>query len=212
MAALDMHEQEQVDALKAWWKENGKWTLIAVALAAGVFGATYGWKRWHAAQNAEAAAMYVEVVQQVNSKDAKRVNDAAAAMIDKYGSSAYAARAQLLAAQANFDAKDDAKAAAQLQWVIDHASEDGLQNVARLKLASVLLDQKKYDEAIKLLEASHPDAYAGLYVDLKGDVLSAQGKTSEARAAYKLALDKLDAKSNYRSVVQMKLDALGGAK
>ncbi len=212
MAALDMHEQEQIDALKAWWKTNGKWTLIAIALAAVVFAATFGWKRWHAAQGAEAAAMYVEVINQINTNDAKRINDAVSAMVGKYGSSAYAARAQLLAAQFNVQAKDNAKAVAQLQWVIDHAGEDGLQNVARLKLASLLLDEKKYDDARKVLDAPHADAYAGLYLDLKGDVFNAQGKREEARTAYKQALEKTDAASMYRSLIQMKLDALGGTK
>jgi predicted negative regulator of RcsB-dependent stress response len=156
--------------------------------------------------------LYSEVLKQVASNDPKRINDAAAAVVSKYASSAYAARAQMLAAQANIQARDIAQAKTQLQWVIDHAAEEGLRDAARLKLASLLLDEKSYDAALKLLDATHPDAFTGLYVDLKGDVLSAQGKTEEARAAYKLALDKTDAKSAYRSLIQMKLDALGGAK
>jgi predicted negative regulator of RcsB-dependent stress response len=212
MATLDMHEQEQVDALKDWWKDNGGGLLLALVLAAVAFSAVSGWKYWRATRNSNAAAMYVEVVKQVNSKDPKRINDAVAAIADKYGSTAYAPRAELMAAQANIDAGDGATAAKQLNWVIDHASEDGLQNVARLKLASLFLDEKKYDDALKLLEEKHPDAYAGLYLDLKGDVLNAQGKAGEARAAYKQALDKIDSKSMFRSLVQMKLDGLGGAK
>lgn len=212
MAILDAHEQEQLDALKAWWKDNGNWLMLALVLALAVFAGVRGWKIWQATQNGKAAAMYMEAVRQVSSKDPKRINDAVAALVDKYGSTAYAPRAELLAAQANADAKDFTKATEQLQWVIGHASEDGLQNVARLKLASLLLDQKKYDEAFKLLEMKHPEAYDGLYLDLKGDVLSAQGKTGEARIAYVEALGKIDAKSMYHSLVQMKLDGLGGAK
>lgn len=212
MAALDMHEQEQVDALKAWWKENRKWVVIAVALAACVFAATTFWKRWHGEQNAQALAMYAEVIKQVGSNDPKRVNDAASAMTTKYASSAYAARAQLLAAQVNIQAKDITKATGQLQWVVDHASEDGLRNVARLKLASMMLDEKKYDDALKVLDAPYSDAYAGLFLDMKGDVLNAQGKRDEARAAYAQAFAKTDAASVYHTLIQLKLEGLGGAK
>jgi len=87
-----------------------------------------------------------------------------------------------------------------------------LKDVARLKLASVLLDEKSYAEAMALLDAAHPDSFTGLYADLKGDVLIAQGKNEEARAAYQQAFEKSDAKSPYRNLIQMKLDALGGAK
>lgn len=211
MAALDMHEQEQVDALKAWWKDNGLKLTIAIVLAVVVLGGVYAWKQQRAKQNAEAAAMFGEVQKQVSTNDPKRVNDAAAMVVDKFGSTIFAARAQLLAAQMNLQFRDSSKAAAQLQWVIDHASDDGLQDVARLKLASLRLDEKKYDEAMTLLNAVHPESFNGLYADLKGDVLSAQGKIEEARAAYKQALDKIDAKGNYRQLIQMKLDGLGGA-
>jgi predicted negative regulator of RcsB-dependent stress response len=212
MATLDLHEQEQVDALKAWWKENGRWILLALILAVGSFVAVRGWQSWQGGRAQQAATLYADVIQQLGSNDPKRIGDAAQAVVDKFGSTAYAPRAQLLAAQASIQGKDDARAVAQLQWVIGHASEDGLQNVARLKLASLLLDEKKYDAALKLINAKHPASFDSLYADLKGDVLLAQGKKEEARAAYQTAFDKADEKNSYRNLVRMKLDALGGAK
>lgn len=212
MAALDLQEQEQIDTIKAWWKDNGKYVLGAVLVSLIALGGWRGWNYYQNKQAAEAATLYAEFTQQLASNDAKRVNDAAAAMMDKFARSAYAARAALLAAQVNELEKDIARAKTQLQWVIDHAAEAALKDVARLRLAAILLDEKGYDEAMKLLNAAHPDSFNGLYADLKGDVLNAQGKTEEARTAYKLAFEKTDAKSMYRNLIQMKMDALGAAK
>jgi predicted negative regulator of RcsB-dependent stress response len=212
MSTLDLQEQEQVEEFKAWWKDNGKWLLLVLALSVGGFVATKGWQSYKNKQEAGASILFVELNNQISSNDPKRINDAAAAVVDKYGSSAYAPRAELLAAQVNIEAKDNARAKTQLHWVIDHASEPTLKDVARLKLASLLSDEKSYAEALTLLDVPHPDSFGGLYADLKGDVLNAQGKADEARAAYQLAFEKTDAKSAYRNLIQMKLDALGGAK
>jgi predicted negative regulator of RcsB-dependent stress response len=212
MAALDSQEQEQVDAFKAWWKDNGKWLLIAVAVAASGFAVAQGWKHYKEQKMDEASTLYFELERQFASNDPKRINDAGQAVIDKFGTTAYAPRAALLAAQVNIQHNDLTRAKSQLEWVIQHAEEAGLQNLARLKLASVLLDEKNYADALKTLDAKYAESFTGLYADLKGDVLSAQGKTDEARIAYKLAFDKTDAQSKYRVLIQMKLDALGGAK
>lgn len=212
MAALDLQEQEQIEALKAWWKDNGNLilgTILAVVIA---MGGWRGWQYYQHQQATEAATLYAAFAMQLESNDAKRVNDAATAVMDKYTGTAYAAHAALLSAQVNEQINDMARAKTQLLWVIDHSSEDGLKDVARLRLASVLLDEAKYDDALKLLEAKHPAAFDGLYADLKGDVLNAQGKAEEARAAYQQAYDKTDEKSAYRSLIQMKLDASGTAR
>lgn len=210
MAELDLQEQEQIEALKAWWKENGKWLTGAVVAGLLGYAAVHYWKVYRTTQSADAAKLYVEVEKQAASNDAKRISDAASALVSRYGGSAYAPRAQLLAAQANLQARDVALAKVQLQWVIERAEEKGLQDTARLKLASVLLDEKKYDEALRQLDAAHPESFTGLYADLKGDVLSAQGKLAEARAAYQQALDRTDAQSSYRNLIQLKIDGLGG--
>jgi predicted negative regulator of RcsB-dependent stress response len=212
MSELDLQEQEQVEALKGWWKDNGKWVVGVAVVAMLGFAAMQYWKSYQAGQSVEAAKLYSEVVKQAASNDAKRIGDAADALASRYGSSAYAARGQLLAAQASLQVKDIAHAKVQLLWVIEHAGETGLQDTARLKLASVLLDEKKYDDAIKQLDAAHPESFTGLYADLKGDVLSAMGKVADARVAYQQAFDKTDANSMYRNLIQLKLDGLGAAK
>jgi len=212
MAALDLQEQEQLEALKAWWKDNGNLILGTVLVVVVAMGGWRGWQYYRNQQATGAATLYMQVLEQVGSNDPKRVNDAAAAVMDKFSSTAYAARAALLAAQVNEQGKDVARAKTQLQWVIDHASEASLKDVARLRLAAVLLDEKNYADALKLLEAKHPESFDGLYADLRGDVLSAQGKTDEARSAYKLAYEKFDVQNMYRNLIQMKIDALGAAK
>jgi predicted negative regulator of RcsB-dependent stress response len=212
MATLDLHEQEQIDAVKAWWNENGRLLMVVVIVALAGFVGVRGWHAWQGKQSQQAATLYASVIQQLGSNDAKRIGDAAQAVVDKFGSTAYAPRAQLLAAQASIQAGDSAKAKSQLQWVVDHAAADGLQNVARLKLASLLLDEKKYGDALSQLNAKHPQSFDGLYDDLKGDVLLAQGKKQEAHAAYQKAYGEIEEKNGYRNLIKMKLDALGGAK
>jgi predicted negative regulator of RcsB-dependent stress response len=212
MAAFDLQEQEQLEALKAWWKDNSKWLLGALLIVAVAIGGWRGWQYYYYKQATEAATLYLQFVEQIASNDAKRVNDVADMLINKYAATAYAPRAALAAAQVNKQAKDVARAKTQLLWVIEHASEPHLQDVAHLRLAALLLDEKSYDDALKQLEATRSDAFNGLYADLKGDVLSAQGKNAEAKVAYQLAYDKIDAKSTYRNLIQMKMDALGEAK
>ncbi|MFZ5503020.1 MAG: YfgM family protein [Pseudomonadota bacterium] len=209
MAALDLQEQEQLEALKDWWKDNGNLVLGALLAFTVAVG---GWRGWHYYQDQQARAavtLYEQFIQQVDSRDPKRINDAATAMMEKFPSSIYAARATLMAAQINAPGGDVSRAKTQFQWVIDHAAEASLKDVARLHYATLELDQKNYAGAIKLLDAQHAAPFDGLYADLKGDVLAAMGKTEEARAAYKLAYDKVSAGSMYRGLLEMKIDALG---
>lgn len=212
MSALDLQEQEQLDALKAWWKDNANALIVVVLLVALAVGGWRGWQYYQNTQAAEAATLYAGFIKQVESGDSKRVNDAAAEVMERYPRTAYAPRAALVAAQVNEQAGDAARASTQLQWVLEHAGEAGLKSIATLRLATILLDEKKYDEALKQLEAKHPAEFDALYADLRGDVLNAAGKRDEARSAYTLAYDKTPESSQYRNVIQMKMDALGVKK
>jgi len=208
----DLEEQEQIDALKAWWKEHGNLVVTVLVAACLAAGATAGWRWYRANQAEQAAQLYGALEKAQHANDTKGIRERAAQLMDRYGSTAYGPMAALMAAKANYDAGDATSAAAQLRWVVDNARDDDVAASARVRLAGVLLDQKKYDEALSVLDAKHADSFNGLFADRKGDIYTAQGKTAEARAAYKEALEKLPQQGTYRAIVQVKLDGLGGAK
>ena len=155
--------------------------------------------------------LFNAVIMAARANDVAKAKDAAAQLTDKFASNGYAPRAAFVLAKMQFDSGDTAAARAQLQWVIDHADEQELKEIARYRLAELMLNDKQYDDALKMLDAKHGDAFSGLYADLRGDAHSAAGRTAEARTAYTEALAKFDAKSQYRNYVQVKLDSLGAA-
>jgi predicted negative regulator of RcsB-dependent stress response len=208
----DLEEQEQIDALKAWWSQHGRLVTVAVVAAAIAALATAGWRYYRTQQNDQASQVYAALEKAAHSNDAKQIHDLSSQLMDQFGSSTYAASAALIAAKASVDAGDLKNAGAQLEWAAEHARDQETKAVARLRLAAVRLDEKRYDEALKLLEQQPPDAFLALYADMKGDVLVAQGKPAEAKAAYQSAIEKLPAEGVYRALVQVKLDGLGGAK
>jgi predicted negative regulator of RcsB-dependent stress response len=210
--AYDLQEQEQFEAIKAWWTDYGKLVMLAVIACLLTIAAFQGWGYYHTRQAGGAATLFSQLDEADRAKDPKRVRDISAQIVERYGSTQYAGMAALAAAKASFVTGETEDAKKNLQWVIDHAKEDEMRDVARLRLAGVLLDERKYDDALKLLSSKATEAYAGLYADAKGDVLTAQGKPAEARAAYQAALEKTDAASPYRRLIELKLDALGDAK
>ncbi len=210
--ALDLEEQEQLDALRQFWKQYGTLIITLAVLALAAFAGVKGWNYYQRGQSEQASARFGKLEEALRKNDVAQVGSLGAEIIDKYGSTAYGPMAALLLAGRNYDSGDAAAAATRLQWAIDKAGDEEIVALARLRLAGIRLDEKKYDEALALLDAKHAPAFAPLYADLRGDVLAAQGKAAEARAAYKLALEKIAPNSNYRSVVQIKLDALGPAK
>jgi len=212
MAVYDLEEQEQLDELKAWWKQYRNLILLVAVAAALTVGGIQGWRYYQSKQGLDAGELYVQLQGALGSGDVKKARDIAAVLTDRYARTGYAEFAALAAAKAAFDNGDAAAARGSLQWLVEHARDEETRDIARLRLAAVLLDGKDYDGALKLLEAPHVDAFTALFADLRGDVLVAQGKRGEARAAYQLALDKSDAKSSYRALIKLKLDALGSAK
>jgi len=210
--AYDLEEQEQIDEIKAWWQEYGNLVLLGAASVLLTIAAFQGWRYYRHQQAVAAVTLYSQLQDADRTKNAKKVGAIAEQIMDKYASTPYAGIAALTAARVSFESGDFAAAKARLQWVIGKAKDDEMRDVARLRLAGILLDEKKYPEALKQLETKPVDTYTGLFADRKGDILVAQGKVAEARSAYKQALEKSDPKSTYYTVVQLKLDALGAAK
>lgn len=212
MAVYDLQEQEQLDEIKAWWKQYGNLVILVVTVALLTVAGMRGWSYYQTRQGLEAGELYTQLQGAVGANEPKKVQDIAGVITDRYKRTGYAAFAAFAAAKAAFDSGDLAAAKARLQWVVDNGREAEVRDIARLRLAAVLLDEKKYDEALKLVETPPVETFIPLYADLKGDILVAQGKPQEARAAYQTALDKTDSKSGYRALIQVKLDALGAAR
>ena len=208
---LDLDEQEQLDTLKHFWKQYGNlitWLVIAVL---GAYAAWNGWNWWQRDQAVKAGAMYDELDKAAQAGDADKAGRVFADMKERFPRTAFTEQGALLAARTQFEKGQADNAKATLAWVSANAKEAEYQTIARLRLAGVLLDEKKYDEALKQLEAATAKEFEALVADRRGDVLLAQGKTDEARAAYASAWKAMDASVQYRRLIDAKLTALGAA-
>ena len=206
---LDLEEQEQLDQLKHFWKQYGNaitWALIAIL---GAFASWNFYQYWQRSQAAQAAAMFDEVERVVKSADPARIDRVFGDIKSKFGSTTYAQQAGLLVARQYYSAGNAMGAQAALTWVAENASDPGYQALAKLRLASVLMDSKGYDEALKQLAGSYPANFEALVADRKGDILMLQGKKSEALAEYRKAYKSFDESAEYRRLVEVKLNSLG---
>lgn len=207
--AYDLEEQEQLAELKAFWNKFGNlltWVLI-IALAS--YAGYNFWTYRQRSQAADASVLYEELQKSLTENDNAKVQRIAADIESKFGATAYAQMAALGAAKGAFDASDLKSTKAQLQWVVEHGTEE-YQSIAKLRLAGVLLDEKAYADGLKLLATDFLPQFAGSVADRKGDFLVAQNKLVEARAAYLAALAAMDGKNPGRKLVELKLESIGG--
>ena len=206
---LDLEEQEQLDQLKHFWNTYGNlitWVLIA---ALGAIAAMNGWQYWQRTQALKASALFEEVERAVQGGDLARAERAFQDARDQYGRTAYAQHAGLLLAQAATDKGKPDVARTALSWVAEQSSDEGLQAVARLRLVALLVEAKDFDGALKQLSAEYPTQFTALVADRRGDVLQLQGKKAEAKAEYTKAWQGLEARAEYRRLIEVKLTALG---
>jgi predicted negative regulator of RcsB-dependent stress response len=206
---LDLEEQEQLAELKHFWSRYGNiisWVLIAVF---GAVAAWNGYQYWQRSQAAQAAVMYDEVERAAVAGDVPKLERALGDMKERFGRTAYAEQAALLAARIYHDKGNLDAAKGALAWVAGKASDDGYQAVARLRLSGMLFEAKAYDEALQQLAAPMPSDFNALAADRRGDILLAQGKKAEAKAQYEAAYKGLDERSDYRRIIEVKLNALG---
>lgn len=208
-------EEEQVENLKRLWKEYGTTIIASVVVAtAGYFGFDY-WKGQQQAKAEQASAYYEQLVQAAQAPaDAEGESDANVAHLtgqikETAPDSAYAAEAAFFAAKRAVETDNLDEAQSQLQWVLDNSSQPAFQQIARLRLARVMSAQGDHDGALAQLDGQAVAGFEAELAEVRGDILTAQGKTSEARSAYEQALQTLDsAQRQRRMVLQMKVDNL----
>ena len=211
MATFDLEQQEQLDQVKHFWKQYGNLITWAITIVLAGFAAWNGWNWWQREQAVKAAAMFDELQRAADAGDAAKTSGIFNDLKDRFGGTAFAQQGGLLAARVQFDKGTPEAAITALTWVADNASETEYRSVARLRLAGLLADQKKFDEALKQLDGAGGKEFEALVADRRGDILLAQGKTEEAKAAYRKAWDAMDPSIQYRRLIDAKLTSLGAA-
>jgi predicted negative regulator of RcsB-dependent stress response len=180
-------DDEKVEELKAWWKENGTSVMVGIGLAIVALFGWQQWKDWQTEHAVQASALYSEV-----AKNADKSWDIASSNViklqDDYKSTPYAAVASLKTADIYAPKGAYEPAVKALNWVIENSSEDAYKDLAQVRLARIFIAQNKLADAEKLANATYPKAYESIVEELKGDIFVAQKKLADARTAYDKAM------------------------
>jgi predicted negative regulator of RcsB-dependent stress response len=206
--ALDLEEQEQVDELKALWKKYGTYITRGAIAFFVLYGLFQGWGYYQNKQSLNASEAYQSIVV-LDEKNTKEIMQKAQSLMDAYGGSPYAGRAAILFAKASYAEGLKDKTKEKLEWASSHAKESATESIALIQLGQVLLEEKKYEEALKKANDVDNEGYLGLANDLKGDALRAMGKKEDAKKAYLEALKQFGPKDPYAKFTQEKLETLG---
>lgn len=202
-------EEEQLQALREWWKENGVSAVLGIV--AGL-AAVFGWRAWqaHGIAEAEAAStQYQQLVAEVRGSESDKAGKAAAEILQNHPDTAYAVFAALIQAKLAVDASDLDAAASHLRSALGKNADPVLEKEIQLRLARVLASQAKYDEALALLDAGAAGAFAMAYDELRGDIEASRGNRDAARTAYERALTQTHSAGADSGVLEAKLNALG---
>lgn len=210
-------DDEQVEVIRKWWEENGTSVVVAILLAVATL---LGWRQWQSwsADKAEAASTtYQQMMDAFEEARAvpdstaqhAQVADSAAALVEEHGDTAYADFARMMLARLAVEEGDYEKAATHLREVVQAPATEAIQWTAAMRLARVLIQTGATDEALSVIEGA-PGAFRGQALELRGDILLADGDTAGAREAWEAALEHLDGDA-HRDLVQMKLDDLAAA-
>ncbi len=189
-------EEQQIEALKKWLKENGASILLGLGLGILALG---GWRYYINQRNnhaSQASNIYMQAAQHIMIKGVDdKVIDVNNQLNDKYENTPYAALLSMLMASNEYKKGDLDDAVSQLKWAVKHATNDEIKQLARLRLSRILIGNKQYDKAMSYLNQQHGASYDALYAELKGDVYAAKGQLAEARKAYDKAIS-LSGKTN----------------
>ncbi len=201
-------DEEKGEDIKRWWRENGQSVILGCVLGAVViFGGRY-WINYKQTQAENASLTYQQVSQAIQQQKLDVADELTQTLFSEYSNTPYAVFAAFnMAAQA---AKDNDKEAAKLylQWISEHASLPGHLELARLRLATLLVDEEKYQQALDLAKQSTSASFASLFSELRGDIFLAMKNKADARVAYRSAMTNLENGAPRAAILQVKLDDL----
>ncbi len=199
-------EEEQIEKIKAWWKENGKSIILGLVLGIGGIG---GYRFWQSntAEQAILASMQFEEVVSLSAKDKNKLISKLDEVESEYAGNSYADLAAFVAIKRLVEEKDYQKAKEQLEWVIANSKQESFVHLARIRLARVLLQMKKPDVALTLIK-DKSSAFNSTYAEIRGDIYTALNTFTKAKAEYQLALSSLNSGDRRRSIIEMKSNNL----
>ncbi len=205
--ATHLDDEEDLEKLKTWWKENWVALIGGLAIGFGVIGGWESYKHWRD-QRAEAASqMFEELKKNFEGAKAEDADKIVQRLKTEYSGTPYAAAAALSAAQDEVKNEKYDAAAANLAWVVEHSPDKGLVQVARLRQARVLLSQNKPDEALNAL-GNEAGNFTSLAEELRGDIQLAKGDRKAARSSYEKALAAAETDATNKTLLQQKLEDL----
>jgi predicted negative regulator of RcsB-dependent stress response len=196
-------EEEQVQAIKQWWKENAVSLIAGIVIGLAVLGGYRFWTETKNTQAQEASVLYSEILSSANDK-AKNVEILKA----DYSGTPYAALAALLLAKDNVNANEVEKAISQLKWIIDNNNDNGIQHIAQQRLARVYLSQNNIESAETLIKGLKASGFDAAYNEIRGDLNLAKKLPVQAKENYRLALAALVQGDQRYAIIKMKLDDL----
>ena len=202
-------DEEQIEAIKKWWNENGKSIIAGIVIG---LGAIFGWRTWdhHTKLQTEAAStLYQQMVEASQQDDAENTRVYADRILADYDSTSYAIFAALMLAKLSVNTNDLSTAETHLRWALKNNSQTEINHITTLRLVRILIATNEYDEALQLLDTENAGQFITQYEELRGDIFRKQDKDKAARQAYEKALANSEITDNAESILQMKLDELG---
>lgn len=207
-----LSEKEQIEAIRSWWQENGK--MVVAGLVLGI-GALVMWNQWKQAtldSAVEASALFQTLGEAVDAGKVETAESTATELYAEHASSSYAAQGRLAMARLYMGQGRDEDAANSLRDLLALDGNDELKDVARYRLAKIMLYQDKAQEVIDLLLGQTNETFAGRYAELRGDAYVALGSAGQAADAYSQALQGAPEQQLVdRALVQMKINNLAQA-
>ena len=208
---LDLQEQEQLDAVKAFWKRYGSLVTWLMVLLLAVYAGWNGWTWWQRDQATKSGAMFDELERSAQAGDVAKAARIFSDLKERFPRTAFAQQGALATAKLQFDQGQLDAARDTLGWVAEKGIEEEVRTVARLRLAALQAEAKQFDAALKTLDGASAPTFEALVADRRGDVLAAQGKPELARAAYQSAWAAMSDKVDYKRLVEAKLTSMGAA-